>query len=168
MIIMFVRHAEADGDELTNLGEEQCRVMCLQDEDYKFSKIYCSPISRCRKTAKFLQDKYSLSVEILANLKDREVLKGKPETEQEKEWYDSYLNKTYSSQNPEGCKEFLERNFKEFDYIINKHKDKKENIILVAHSCTFYALQEYLNASKEQNINYSRLANCARVYFEIN
>ena len=168
MIIMFVRHAEAEKDKLTDLGRKQCELMCLQDENYKFSKIYCSTINRCKETAEYLKLKYNLEVEYSDRLIDREVLDKDPETLNEKEWYDNYLNKNYSCKKPEGCKEFLERNFKVFDYIINKHKGKNENIILVAHSCTFYAIQEYLNSSKNENINYSRLSNCARVYFEIN
>ena len=137
MVIMFVRHAEANGDKLTELGKDQCKLMCMQDEDYKFSKIYSSPINRCKETAKFLQDKYNLSVELIQSLKDREVLNKDPQTQKEKEWYDNYLNKNYSSKHPEGCKEFLDRNFKAFDYIINNHIDKNENVILVAHIMQF-------------------------------
>ncbi len=167
MIIMFVRHAEANGDNLTNLGKRQCELMCLQDENYDFSKIYCSTVTRCRETAAYLKEKYKLDIEYLNEIRDREILDKEPKTDDEKEWYDNYLNKNYSHVNPEGCKEFLQRNFKVFDEIIKRHKDKNENIILVAHSCTFYAIQEYLNSSKGEQINYSRLSNCSRIYFEI-
>ena len=168
MIIMFVRHAEAVDNKLTELGIKQCKLMCEHVEAYDFSKIYCSTINRCKETAKYFKDKYKIDIEYFDKIKDREMLNKTPETEDEKEWYKNYLNKNYSHKNPEGCKEFLQRNFEVFDEIISRHKKKNENIILVAHSCTFYAFQEYINSSKGDELNYSRLSNCAKVYFEIN
>ena len=112
-------------------------------------------------------EKYCLEIEILKDVKDRELLNHVPENQDEKIWYDNYLNRTFSHKKPEGCKEFLERNFHEFDNIINAHKERNENVILVAHSCTFYALQEYFNHSQEDEIKYYRLSNCSKVYFEI-
>lgn len=168
MILMFVRHGESVNDELTELGRKQCELMVMGDEDYKFSKIYCSVMKRCKQTASYLSEKYNLETEFVAGVKDREMLKTEPKADDEKEWYANYLNKNYSHKNPEGCKEFLERNFCEFDRIIKAHKDKNENIILVAHSCTFYALREYLNKSEGSEINYCRLSNCSKIYFEIN
>lgn len=167
MIIMFVRHGEARGDELTSLGTKQCKLMVSQEEDYKFSKIYCSSVNRCKETAKFLAEKYKLEIAYLEKLKDRELLDCAPQTEDEQEWYDNYLNKNYSHKKPEGCKEFLQRNFNEFEKIIKTHFEKNENVIIVAHSCTFYALQEFFNKSKEDTIKYYRLGNCSKVYFEI-
>lgn len=167
MIIMFVRHGEAKDDKLTKLGLEQCKLLVSQEEDYAFSKIYCSSVRRCKETAKFLAEKYNLEITYLSNLKDRELLKDVPQTEDEQEWYDNYLNKNYSHINPEGCKEFLQRNFNEFEIIIKTHLEKNENVIIVAHSCTFYALQEFFNKSEEDAIKYYRLGNCSKVYFEI-
>lgn len=167
MIIMFVRHGEAKNDELTNLGKKQCELMVEQNEDYKFLKIYCSTTNRCRQTASFYKDKLKLETVYLDKLKDRELLGHDPENDDEQEWYDNYLNKSYSHKNPEGCHDFLKRNFEIFDNIIKTHKDKNENVILVAHSCTFYAIQEYFNHCLDDEIKYYRLANCSRVYFEI-
>ena len=167
MIIMFVRHAEAIENEITALGRRQCELMCEQNEDYKFSKIYCSSVKRCKETAKYFQDKYNLEIEYLDDIRDRETLNKEPANQDEMTWYNNYLNKTFSHSNPEGCKEFLQRNFAEFENILNKHKGANENIILVAHSCTFYALQEYLNPSRGDKLNYCRLANCSKIYFEI-
>lgn len=167
MILMFVRHGESLNDELTGLGKKQCELMVMGNEEYRFSKIYCSVANRCKETALYLSEKYNLELEYLKGVKDRQMLKGDPITKGEKDWYENYLNKNFSYNNPEGCKEFLERNFREFDKIIKAHKDKNENVILVAHSCTFYALQEYFNKSLEDNIKYYRLSNCAKVYFEI-
>lgn len=165
---MFVRHGDAEEDELTQLGKKRCELMCEGEETYKFSKIYCSTVNRCKETAEYFERMYGLDVEYFADLKDRETLSGKPKTKDEQEWYDNYLNKNYSHKNPEGCKEFLERNYKVFDKIISKHKSKNENVILVAHSCTFYAIEEYFKKSDSDEIKYYRLSNCAKVYFEVN
>ena len=167
MILMFVRHGEARGDELTDFGKKQCELMAAQDESYVFSKIYCSTAKRCKDTAEYLSKKYNLKIEYLKNIKDRELLNHEPQTADEHEWYDNYLNRSYSHKNPEGCLEFLNRNFDEFEKIIKKHNAKNENIILVAHSCTFYAIQEYFSGSGNNEINYYRLGNCSKVYFEI-
>lgn len=164
---MFVRHGDAKNDELTEVGKKQCELMCESDEDYAFSKIYCSSVKRCKQTAKYLQEKYNLELEVLSSLRDRENLSAEPKTKDEQLWYDNYLNKNFSNSSPEGCKEFLERNFEVFDKVIKECKLKNQNAIIVAHSCTFYALQEYFNQSKDENINYYRLSNCAKVYFEV-
>lgn len=168
MIIMFVRHGESVDDKLTDFGKKQCEIMSSGKEEYKFSKIYCSVANRCKETAEYLKDRLGLKIDFLKGVKDRELLDGDPKNSDEQEWYDNYLNKNYSHEKPEGCREFLQRNFVEFDKIIKQHKDKNENVVLVAHSCTFYAIQEYFNQSKTDNINYYRLGNSSKVYFEIN
>lgn len=167
MIIMFVRHGDADEKGLTELGKKQCELMVDSNEQYKFSSIYSSSIDRCVQTAEFLAKKYNLKIQKVDEIKDRELLKASPQNADEQEWYDNYLNKNYSHNNPEGCYEFLQRNFNVFENIIKKHKIKNENVIIVAHSCTFYALQEYFNKCLDEEINYYRLGNCSRVYFEI-
>ena len=167
MVIMFVRHGEAVDDKLTVLGKSQCDMMVKGEEDYIFSKIYCSTANRCRETAAYFEKKLGLEIEFLGGVKDRELLNKEPGNADERLWYNNYLNKNFSHKKPEGCKEFLQRNFSEFDKIIAVHKTKNENVILVAHSCTFYAIQEYFNSTNGNDINYYRLANCSRVYFEI-
>ncbi len=170
MIIMFVRHAEAKNDKLTKFGKEQLKMVAKERETFAFSKIYCSPLNRCVSTARVFQDKYGLDMEILEGIRDRQLIATKkPQNEDEQEWYDNYLNPMYSHENPEGCKEYLARNFLQFKKIIDTHIDNNENVILVAHSGTFYSLLAYLNGIyKNKNINWYRLSTCGKVYFEIN
>ena len=103
-------------------------------------------------------------------MKERELLKtGKPQNEKEQEWYDNYMNPMFSFDSPEGCKEFLTRNFVEFKRIINHHFERNENAIIVAHSGTFYCLMAFINGiQKNKNINWYRLGTGNKVYFEIN
>ena len=167
MILMYVRHGDAKDDKLTELGKQQCEVMVKQDESFNFSKIYSSPLSRCTDTAKYLEKKHGVKTEILTDLIERHTLERDPETENEQEWFDNYLNKNFSNSEPEGCKDYLKRTYNALDKIINEHKDKNENVIIVAHSCTYYAIMSYFNESNKNDINWYRISNCAKVYFEI-
>lgn len=169
MLILFVRHADAKNDKLTKLGKKQCKLAVKSKDGIKYSKVYSSSARRCIKTARYFQLKYKLPLEVLKGLKDRELLPGlEPQNEKEKEWYENYMNPLYSSTDPEGCKEFLTRNFIEFKKIIDEHIDKNENVIIVAHSGTLYALMAYVNGiRKNKNINWFKAGNCSKVYFEI-
>ena len=170
MIIMFVRHAEAKNDKITDFGKKQLLMAKKENESFEFAKIYSSPLNRCVATAKAFQEKFSVDLEVLDGLKDRELLEHrKPQNEDEEEWYENYLNPMFSHDKPEGCKEFLARNFTQFKRVINKHIDNDENIVLVAHSGTFYALLAYVNGVyKNKFINWYRIGTCSKVYFEIN
>lgn len=169
MIIMFVRHAESKNDKLTKFGKIQCKIAAKGKESIKFSKIYCSSANRCLSTARYFQKKYKLSLEVCESLKERELLANKqPQNEKEQEWFDNYMNPMYSCESPEGCKEYLARNFVEFKKIIDDHFDKNENVIIVAHSSTLYALYSYIHGiSKGEDLVWARAGNCSKVYFEI-
>lgn len=167
MIIMYVRHADAKGDKLTSLGEEQCKLMVKQDECFEFSKIYSSPLNRCIETSKYLAEKNKIEIEVKEQLSERKILNRDPETADEKEWFDNYLNPNFSHTEPEGCKEFLDRTAAVLDEIIERHKSKNENVIISAHSCTIYAIMAYLNKTNKKEINWYRVSNCAKIYFEI-
>ena len=170
MVIMFVRHAEDINDVLTEKGKKQCEMMIDYDETYNFSKIYSSPAKRCVDTAHALNKKFGLEVEIEKRLIERETLKNeKPITKKEKEWYDNYLNPKYSSKKPEGCKEYLERIFEFLNELIEKHLDKNENVVIVAHSGTLYAISAFVHGIKDsEDIKWVRVSNCAKIYYEIN
>lgn len=169
MIIMFVRHGDAKNDKLTKIGKKECKLAVKNKEKINFSKIYCSVTPRCVKTARYFQLKYKLPLVVLDGLRERELLpNAEPQNEKEKEWFDNYMNPFYSSKEPEGCKEFLTRNFIEFKKIIDEHIDKNENVILVAHSGTLYSLMAYINGIKKNgNINWMRAGNCSKIYFEV-
>ncbi len=169
MIIMFVRHADAKNDTITDRGNRELSRIVDYDEEYEFSKMYCSPLNRCVKTAERLNEKFNLKIQIEKDLKEREQLESSPKTKDEKLWYDNYLNPEFENINPEGCKNYLKRSFKVFDKIINENFDENKNAIIVAHSGTAYALLAYVNGiSKGKNIKWMRVGNCSKLYFEIN
>ena len=170
MIIKFIRHADSKKDKLTKLGKKQCKLALKQKDAIKYEKIYASPVGRCVRTARVFQNKLKIQLEVVEGLKERELLKTKePQTEKERIWYDNYLNPLFSNEEPEGCKEFLARNFIEFNRIVDMHIDKDENVIIVAHSGTFYILSAFINGyDKNKDLKWSRVGNCAKIYFEIN
>jgi broad specificity phosphatase PhoE len=169
MIIMFVRHADSKNDKLTRFGKYQCKMALKEKEKLDFAKIYVSPARRCVETARYFQNKYKIQTEICENLRERELLpEREPRNEKEQEWYDNYMNPLYSSENPEGCKEYLTRTFIDFKRIVDENFDKNQNVIIVAHSGTLYALSAFVNGiAKDKNLNWVRVGNCSKIYFEI-
>lgn len=168
MIILFIRHAEAKNDKLTKLGKKQAKLLGEQDEDFKFSKIYCSPTKRCLDTAKAYNKFRKVPLEIDKRLSEREQLEHVPQTKEEQVWYDNYLNPKFSCGEPEGCKEFLERVYEFLGERIFEHYQKNENIVVVSHSGLYYAFLSYFSkAKKGDNINWYKLGNASKVYFEV-
>lgn len=168
MIIKFIRHAESKNDKITKLGKLQIKLALKQKDDKTYSKIYSSPLGRCVKTARYFQNKLKLQLDVLEGLKEREVLGMEPVSDEDKLWYNNYLNPFFSNEKPEGCKEFLSRSFIEFSKIVDEHIDKDENVIIVAHSVTFYALMAYVNGlQKNKDLTWYRIANCSQVCVEI-
>ena len=166
MIILFIRHADAKDDKLTKLGKKQAKLLSEKD-DFEFAKIYSSPMERCKKTAIIFNKKRKLPLEIDFRLKERETLGRKPKTKEEQKWYDNYLNPQFSNLSPEGCKEFLERVYEFLGERIFEHYQKNENIAVVAHSGTFYAIMSYFNKGKKENINWYKIGCASKVYFEV-
>lgn len=168
MVVMFVRHAEDVNDVLTMRGKKQCEMMIDYDEAYSFSKIYTSPAKRCVDTAKSLNKKFNLEIVVEERLIERQKLANNvPQNKEEQEWYDNYLNPEFSYKNPEGCKEYLQRVFGCLNDIIDKHSKNNENVIIVAHSGTMYALSAYVHGIKKgEDIKWVRVSNCAKIYFE--
>lgn len=167
MIILFIRHAEAKNDKLTDFGKKQGKMLAEQTEDYEFAKIYSSPTNRCLETAKYYNKNKGLDFEIDDRLRERETLDNGPTTPEEKLWYDNYMNPNFSSEKPEGCKELLERVYSFLDGAIKKHKDKDQNFVIVSHSGIFYAVLSYFNKINTNEINWYKLSNASKVYFEI-
>lgn len=170
MIIMFVRHGESKNDKLTKFGKIQCKFAVRKKDKIKFDKIYCSPANRCVKTARYFQKRLKIETEICENLAERQLLKnGTPQNEDEQEWFDNYLNPLYEHEEPEGCKDYLTRSFVEFKRIVDENIKSNTNVIIVGHSCTSYALASFVyGIEKGKDIQWSRIGNCSKVYYEIN
>lgn len=165
--IFFLRHGEANNDKLTSIGKKQAKKIVKQLDYENIAKIYCSPLDRCKQTADIIAKKLNLDVEIINDLKERTKILS-PVNEQEKEVNENYLNYNYKNPNYDTCFDHINRNFKAFNQIIDNHIDNDENILIIAHSSTIYALNAYICGIPENGkIHWMRVGNCSKVCYEI-
>ena len=166
--ICFVRHGDAKNDNLTRLGKKQAKDAIKQLEYENIKKIYCSPLNRCIQTATIISKKLGLEIEIIEDLKERTKIRN-PKTKEEYEVNENYLNYNYINKNHETCNTYINKSFKAFDYILSDHKGKDDNILIVAHSSTIYALNSYIcGIPQDGNINWLRIGNCSKICYEKN
>lgn len=166
MNIYFVRHGDHVNSHLTELGKQQA-LLCSEylEKDNHYSMIYSSPSSRCVETANIINDKLDLAIEILDDLNERENLPNLyPQNASEQEWWNNYMNPSFSFDFPEGAKEFFGRIKNVINYIFNKHK-KYENIIIVAHSSVAYAIAFAL--SNNTSPLWFKIGHCSVINFEL-
>lgn len=158
-----MRHGDHIENKLNKLGKKQVEFSSKYLEKLNISKIYCSPINRCKESACIASRVLKKDIIIDNRLREREKIASQRE-EKDLEWYNNYLNVNYSSSDPEGAKEFFGR-IKDFvEYIIRKH-DFSENVLLVGHSSTLYALAAYFYGVKSEAI-WMALGNGSIVCFE--
>lgn len=166
MNIYFVRHGDHINSHLTELGKQQS-TLCSEylNKDNHYSKIYASPSSRCIETASIINEKLNLPIEILDALDERENLPDRyPQNASEQEWWDNYMNPSFSFKFPEGAKEFFDRVKNAINYIFKKH-EQDENIIIVAHSSVAYAVAFVLSHNTAPL--WFRLGHCSVINFEL-
>ena len=164
MRIVIARHGHAINDKLTKLGKKQAKLLACNLLEFDFDKIICSPKHRCTQTAKIINKKLKLKIEIDENLKDRWQLGKVPQTKEEKVWWNNYMNKDFKSSLPDDLSTFINRNSLAFDKAINEN-NKQKDILIVAHSATTYAFLNYYLKCK--NPIWQKISNASFVCFEI-
>ena len=164
--IFFVRHGDASDDKLTKLGKKQAKEITKQLNYENIKKIYCSPLKRCLETAKIISKKLNLEIEIINDLKERNKINN-PKNNIEKEVNENYLNYNYINTKYDTCNAFINRSFDAFDKILENHKNRNENILIIAHSSTIYALNAYITGiPSDGNIVWIRAGNCSKICYE--
>ena len=166
MIIYLLRHGEyKQNGDLSKLGKKQIKLIAQNLKTENIDAIYSSTIKRCVQSAEILNKKLRLGIVYDERLKERGKLTDQPRNEQEKLWWQNYLNSNFSNQNPEGCKDFFERVFE----FVEKLKTKKQSrVLLVAHSALLYALLYYVYKPQSEFAVWNSLSNGGYVRFEIN
>ena len=166
MRIIFVRHGDYKGNKLTRLGRKQAMLVCHSLKDENIGRVYCSPIGRTVETANIIVKTLKLDAPIIRKeLTEREFLTGEPKNEAESQYAENYLNPSFSSDHPEGCKNFLERSFKFLDEI---SKLDFESILIVGHSSFSYALTAYFTGvPKDKDLVWVRVGNCSKMCYEV-
>lgn len=164
--IFFLRHGDAIDDKLTKLGKKQAKNIIPQLDYENITKIYCSPAKRCIETAKIISKKLNVEIEIINNLNERVKIKN-PKNDIEKEVNENYLNYKYINKNYETCNTFINKCVHVFENIYSKHNNKNENILIIAHSSTVYALNAYINGiPSDGKIHWMRIGNCSKICYE--
>lgn len=117
-------------------------VKYVRPENIK--KIYCSPCTRTLQTAKIVSKMLGVEFEIVDDLKERTGIKRKDiVNEEDRGFYENYLNLNFSGGSREVCRGYFDRNFGAFADIIKKHEEKNENALIIAHSSTLYVLAAF-------------------------
>ncbi len=174
MRICFIRHASdiksrylGENTPLSIKGKRQIRNAVEYYAKENIKAIYTSPCKRAVETAEVIAKRFDLPVYVLPELNERvkfDYKKGSPE---EKEFMDNYLNYNFDTDKFESCKKFIDRNFVAFDTIIKNHYDKNENVMIVGHSATLYALNTYFTGiPKNKQIIWLQCGNCSMIKYE--
>ncbi len=170
MRICFVRHGDNINDKLTKLGKLQAKLVCNDLAYENICKIYVSPKQRTLDTAKIIAKHLKIDdIEICEDITERQQLRNLSAKDPEIVKYnENYLTYTYSNQNPEGCKEFVDRIFKFLDRVIATHKNSNENILIVGHSSMAYVLNAYFTGlPKNEKLVWIRVGNCSKLCYEV-
>lgn len=165
MLIYLVRHGEDKNDNLTKLGKKQIKLLAKTFKNTKFDAFYTSPLNRCLQTSKIINKVTKNNIVVDDRLKERFKLDGKPQTNDEKDWYQNYLNLDFESKTLETCKDFFDRVFDFLDHLANK---KQSNVLVVAHSALSYAFINYFCKSNTNIATWSSMANGSCIRFELN
>lgn len=170
MKIIFVRHGDYKDNKLTKVGKKQARLSYYDLYYENIKKIYCSPLPRTIQTAEIIAKKLGIKeITKEERLKEREHLRVDAKTEKQKLHNDNYLNAEFSMQNPEGCKEFIQRIFSFLDQAISENIEQDNNLLIVGHSSTIYVINSYFTGIPENNqLVWLRLGNCSKIAYEKN
>ena len=176
MRICFIRHAEDkerkdngtfEDTKLTTFGKKILRQTIKYYDDENIAAVYSSPNIRAIKSAEIIAKRYNVPLIVEENLRERKKFNYVVGSDDEKEFWDNYLNYSYKTDKFETCKEFIDRNFEVFDKIKKAHNDLNQNVIIVGHSATLYALNTYFNGiPKDNQIVWMQCGNCCMVKFE--
>lgn len=168
MRIILFRHGEHKNDKLTSTGKQNVKSIGEQLKGFNIKKIYTSPTGRCVESAKILSKLLGVAdIKIKAELYERFQLNHMPTNSDEQEWWDNYMNLDYKPQKNkvgETCNEYISRNNKLFKEIL-KSTDKVEDILIVAHSSTSYALTNFIWKTKK--LQWMKLGNANFLVFEV-
>lgn len=105
-------------------------------------------------------------VEVREELTERMQLGHAPTSKKEQEWWDHYMDLDYRSSNFETCFDFVARNAKVFDEI-KENFDDEDDILIVAHTATAYALLAYITKKSNGVIDWIKIGNCNYLTFEL-
>ena len=164
MRIYFMRHGDYREKSLNSLGKKQVKYSSRYLSNCNIVSIYSSPLTRCMESALIVNKLLKKDIIVDDRLKEREKIASMRTSDDEK-WFKNYLNVNYSSKKPEGAKQFFSR-IKEFVLDIKEKHSEEENILVVGHSSTLYALAAYFYNVVDEAV-WMAMGNGSIVCFEI-
>lgn len=144
MKIIFVNHGEESlmKGTLTMKGKLQAFFSRQFLKNEKIDEIFVSPQTRVLQTAKIINKKLNLPLNIIKEFDERGVLKLTQIANLQDEFAKNYLNYDYENKEFETCKKYIDRVFSG----IRKVREKKLNcVVIVGHNSTLYAINAYIN-----------------------
>ncbi len=176
MRICFIRHSidkigkdvDFKGEQaLTLKGKRLLKKVIHYYDSENVCAIYTSPTKRALQSAHIIAKRFDVPVIVLDELREREKFDYVKGSEEEKIFWDNYLNYDFKSNKFETCRKYIDRNFSAFRKIIKQHDKKDENVIVVGHSATLYALNAFFNGIPQNNqIVWMQCGNCCMVKYE--
>lgn len=168
MRIILFRHGEHKNDKLTAQGKNNVKAIGEQLKSFNIKKIFSSPMIRCIETAQILAKLVGVAeIVVKDELAERFQLNHVPTNKAEQEWWDNYMNLSYNpAKNKVGetCNEYISRNNKIFKEIV-KSTSQTDDVLIVAHSSTSYALAHFMWKTKKPQ--WMKLGNANYIVFEI-
>ena len=168
MRIILFRHGEHQHDKLTHRGRKSIKINGEQLKAFNINKIYCSSAERCVKTAKILSKILAVAdIQFEKGLCERFQLNHLPNNAAEHEWWDNYMNlnfKPAKNEVGETCFEYISRNQNVFKKIVQLAQ-QDEDVLIVAHSSTSYALANFVWKTKD--LKWMKLGNANYIVFEV-
>lgn len=174
MNIYLVRHGESTSNrdaliqgqsdtQLTILGKEQAKLIAKRLKNFKFDYIYSSPLKRAKKTAN--QINYYQNKNLILDDRLMNIHRGKWTGKKKSEMDFSTLPGTNLERRTPGGESMIEfdKRVSEFiDDLIKKHKDSKDNILIVSHSgVTKMLLKNIFDIKLNKSNKIKKSHNCA-------
>lgn len=159
-----MRHGDYNSESLNNFGKKQVKYSSKYLLDCNIVSIYSSPLKRCKESALIANKLLKKDIIIDERLKEREKIASMRTSDDEK-WFKNYLNINYSSKKPEGAKQFFSR-IKEFIMDVKEKYSEEDNILVVGHSSTLYALAAHFYNVVDEAV-WMAMGNGSIVCFEI-
>ncbi|QEK11806.1 alpha-ribazole phosphatase [Crassaminicella thermophila] len=181
--IILVRHGETENNcdglycgwndiFLTEKGLMQAKKVSEKLKEENFDYIISSDLDRTMKTAEIINQYHHVEIILESNIREmnfglweglsyKEIKEKYPK--EVKEWENDWID--YVTPNGESVKQMYERVTKAIDKII--HKNKRGNILIVAHAGSIRAILAYLIGRGMKDYWKYKIDNCGICIIEI-
>ncbi len=155
-MIYFIRHGETDYNKehryqgqldipLNEVGIAQAEKARDEELEVSFDVIYSSPLSRAKKTAEIINEKYGAKLIFDDRLK--EIYGGTSQGQCLSKWSEDEVKELHENPEKFGAEstEELCRRVEEF---FKEIENTKDNVLIVAHGGVYRAIYRYVNQIK--------------------